>query len=85
LLLCFFRHGDLRVLRWVVLEGRYIKTVFDVLAVTFVALVEAGAGLAAEKVLIEHLPQLGVRFELFARLVRGGSLVEVLSDADGDV
>ena len=49
------------------------------------ALVEAGAGLVAEEVLLEHLLQLRVGSYVLARLVLGGGLVEVLGDADGDV
>src|SRR5215211_7578521 len=81
----FFGYGDLRVLRRLVFEGFEIEDIEDGLAVAPGSLVEAGPGLVAEEVAIQHLHEFWVRFYLLARLVPGGGLVEVLGDADGDV
>ena len=69
----------------VVLEGLQVQYVEDGLAFTFVSLVETGAGLVAEQVLLLHLLELLRRLEILARLVLGDGLVEVLGHADGDV
>ena len=68
-----------------VLEGLEIQDVEDGLAVALVPLVETGAGLVAEQVLLLHLLELLGRLEFLARLVLGDGLVEVLGHADGDV
>ncbi len=68
-----------------VLEGLQVQHVEYGLAFTFVALVETGAGLVAEQVLLLHLLELLRRLELLARLVLGDSLVEVFGHAHGDV
>src|SRR5215216_1129680 len=68
-----------------VLEGFQVQYVEDGLAIAFVPLVETGAGLVAEQVLLYHLLQLFRRLERLARLVLRDGLVEVLRYADGDV
>ncbi len=77
--------GHVGVFGGAVLEGFEVEHVEDGLAVALVALVEAGAGLVAEEVLLLHLLELGVGLEVLARLVLRDGLVEVLGDADGDV
>ena len=85
LLLRLFGDGDLGVLRGMVLESLQVQHVEDGLAFTFVSLVETGAGLVAEQILLLHLLELLRRLEILARLVLGDGLVEVLGHADGDV
>src|SRR5919107_5000958 len=85
LLLRLTCYGDLGVLRWMVLEGFQVQYVEDGLAIAFVPLVETGAGLVAEQVLLFHLLELLRRLERLARLVLGDGLVEVLGHAYGDV